>query len=78
MLCISCHFGLLKPLTLQMDLAKLFDVLTSLPVSHAKLPRAVYFAGMDFDDIIHIDYLLIRFLLHSIVFHCLITTFGLA
>ena len=61
MLCISCHFGLLKPLTLQMDLAKLFDVLTSLPVSHAKLPRAVYFAGMDFDDIIHIDCLLTRF-----------------
>ena len=35
---------LLKPLTLQMDYAKLLDVLTSLPVSHAILPRAVCFA----------------------------------
>ena len=65
MLCISCHFGLLKPLTLRMDLnwfrviqinnqcrgenqsrmdhAKLLDVLTSLPVSHATYPRAVCF-----------------------------------
>ena len=44
MLCISCHFIPLKPLTLQMDHAKLLDVLTSLPVSHAILPRAGYFA----------------------------------
>ena len=29
---------------LRMDHAKLLDVLTSLPVSHAILPRAVYFA----------------------------------
>ena len=34
----------LKPLTLRMDHAKLFDVLTPLPVSHAILPRAVCFA----------------------------------
>ena len=40
-LCISCHFGPLKLLTLQMDHAKLLDVLTSLPVSHVILPRAV-------------------------------------
>ena len=45
MLCISCHFILLKPLTLRMDHAKLLDVLTSLLVSHAILPRAVCFAG---------------------------------
>ena len=44
MLCISCLFRPLKPLTLRMDHAKLFDVLTSLPVSHAILPRAVCFA----------------------------------
>ena len=37
-LCISCHFGPLKPLTLRMDHAKLHDVLTSLPISHAILP----------------------------------------
>ena len=33
-----------KPLTLRMDHVKLLDVLTSLPVSHAILPRAVCFA----------------------------------
>ena len=44
MLCISCHFRPLKPLTLRMDHAKLLDVLTLLPVSHAILPRAVCFA----------------------------------
>ena len=44
MLCISCHFIPLKPLTLRMDDAKLLDVLTSLPVSHAILPHAVCFA----------------------------------
>ena len=44
MLCISCHFRQLKPLTLRMDHAKLLDVLTSFPVSHAILPRAVCFA----------------------------------
>ena len=44
MLCISCHFIPLKPLTLQMDNAKLLDFLTSLPVSHAILPCAVCFA----------------------------------
>ena len=44
MLCISCHFIPLKPLTLRMDHAILLDVLTSLPVSHAILPRAVCFA----------------------------------
>ena len=44
MLCISCHFIPLKPLKLQMDRAKLLDVPTSLPVSYAKLPRAVCFA----------------------------------
>ena len=44
MFCISCHFIPLKALTLRMDSAKLLDVLTSLPVSHAKLPRAVCFA----------------------------------
>ena len=38
MLCIFCHFGPLKPLTIRMDLAIFFDVLTSLPVSHAMLP----------------------------------------
>ena len=37
-------FRPLKPLTLRMDHAKLLDVLTSLPVSHAILPRAVSFA----------------------------------
>ena len=40
MLCNSCHFIPLKPLTLRMDNAKLLDVLTSLPVSHAILPHA--------------------------------------
>ena len=44
MLCISCHFIPLKPLTLRMEHAKLLDVLMSLPVSHAILPRAVCFA----------------------------------
>ena len=44
MLCISCHFIPLKPLTLLTDHAKLPDVLTTLPVSHAILPRAVCFA----------------------------------
>ena len=44
MLCSSCHFGPLKPLMLLMDHAKLHDVLTSLPVSHAILPCAVCFA----------------------------------
>ena len=44
MLCISCHFIPIKPLTLQMDHAKLLDVLTSLTVSHSILPRAVCFA----------------------------------
>ena len=39
-----CHFRPLKPLTLQMDHAKLLDILTSLPVSHAVLPHAVCFA----------------------------------
>ena len=38
MLCISCHFIPLKPLTLWMDHAKLLDVLTSLPISHVILP----------------------------------------
>ena len=33
-----------KPLTLRMDHAKVLDVLTSLSVSHAILPRAVCFA----------------------------------
>ena len=45
MLCTSCHFILLKLLTLRMDHAKLLDVLTSLPVSHAILPRAMCFAA---------------------------------
>ena len=44
MSCISCHFIPLKPLTLQMDSVKLLDVLASLPVSHAILPRAVCFS----------------------------------
>ena len=44
MLCISCQLIPFKSLTLRMDHAKLFDVLTSLPVSHAILPRAVCFA----------------------------------
>ena len=44
MLCISCYFILVKPLTLRMDHAKVLDVLTSLPVSHAILPRVVCFA----------------------------------
>ena len=44
MLCISCHFIPFKPLTLRMDHAKLLDVLTLLPVSHAILPRAMGFA----------------------------------
>ena len=35
----SCRFGSLKPLTSRMDDVKLLDVLTSLPVSHAILPR---------------------------------------
>ena len=44
MLCIFCHFIPLKPLTLRIDYAKILDVLTSLPVSHAILPRAMCFA----------------------------------
>ena len=44
MLCISCHFGLLKPLKLRMDHAKLLDVLTSRPVHLSILPRPVGFA----------------------------------
>ena len=44
MLCIFCHFIPLKPLIIRMDLAKLLDALTSLPVSHAIIPRAVCFA----------------------------------
>ena len=44
MLCTSCHFIPFKPLTFQMDHAKLLAVLTSLPVGHAILPRAVCFA----------------------------------
>ena len=44
MLCIFCHFRPLKALTIRMDHAKLLDVLMSLPVSHAILPRAVCFA----------------------------------
>ena len=44
MLCISCHFRPLKPLALRMAHAKILDVLTPLPVSHAILPRAVCFA----------------------------------
>ena len=44
MLCISCHFKPLKPLTLRKDHAKLLDLLTSLTVSHALLPRALCFA----------------------------------
>ena len=43
MLCISCFIPF-KPLTLQIDHAKLLDVLTSLPVSHAILPCVVCFA----------------------------------
>ena len=37
-------FLTIETLTLQMDHAKLLDVLTSLPVSRSILPRAVYFA----------------------------------
>ena len=37
-------FYTIKPLTLQMDHAKLIDILTSLTVSHAILPRAMCFA----------------------------------
>ena len=33
MICIFCHFILLKPFTLRVDHAILLDVLTSLPVS---------------------------------------------
>ena len=43
MLCLSCHFDH-KTLMLQMDHAKLLDVLTSLPVSHSILRRAMCFA----------------------------------
>ena len=39
-----CYAFPVKPLTLRMDHAKLLDVLTSFPVSHAILPRAVCFA----------------------------------
>ena len=42
--CISCHVRTLKPLTLLMDHAKLLDVLTLLPLSHAILPCVVCFA----------------------------------
>ena len=44
MLCISCHFGPLKPTTLWMNHAKLFDDMTSLPISHAILSRGMCFA----------------------------------
>ena len=44
MLCSSCHFGPLKPLTLWMDHAELLEVLSSLPVRHAILPCAMCFA----------------------------------
>ena len=44
MSCLSCHLIPLKPLTLRMDSEKLLDVLTSLPVSHALLSRAMCFA----------------------------------
>ena len=44
MLCISCPFKPLKPLTLRKDHAKLLGVLTSLIVSHAILPHDVCFA----------------------------------
>ena len=44
MLCISCHFIPLKPLTLRMGHSKLLDILTSLSVSHAILACAVRFA----------------------------------
>ena len=44
MLCICCHLIPLKPLTLRMDHAKLLDVVMSLLVSNAILPRAVCFA----------------------------------
>ena len=37
-------FLAIKTLTIQMDHAKLLEVLTSLPVSQSMLPRAVYFA----------------------------------
>ena len=37
-------FLTIKTLMLRMDHAKLFDVLTSLPVSRSILPRAMYFA----------------------------------
>ena len=37
-------FETIKSLMLQMDHAKLLDVLTSLPISHSILPRAVCFA----------------------------------
>ena len=44
MFCISCHFIPLKPFTVGMNHAKLLKTLTSLPVSHAILPRVVCFA----------------------------------
>ena len=44
MLCISRHFGPLKALTFWMDLAKLLDILTLLPVSKSILPRVMCFA----------------------------------
>ena len=44
LLCIFCHFIPLKLLTLRIGHAKLLDVLTSLPASHAILSRAVCFA----------------------------------
>ena len=45
MFCISCHFIPFKPLTLRMDSAKLLDVLTTLPVSDAIIPRVVRFTS---------------------------------
>ena len=44
--CNVHHLKLFKPLALRMDYAKLLDVLTTLPVSHAILPRAVYLATL--------------------------------
>ena len=43
MLRVSCPFIPLKPLTLRMDHAKLLDILTSFPISHAILPHAMCF-----------------------------------
>ena len=46
MICISCKFIPLKLLTFRIDHAKLLDVLMSLPVSHAILPRVMCFATL--------------------------------